>query len=206
MTAFRRIAQPTEDALVELLAGAQSDLHGLLTRLEPWERDFADKAWQGVADIAAALWPRLRQLMPGRSDLSLLQQAWAARFRSRVHIGLLYRAGLSHPDLLNETVRLHALTLRRWRSPTSASGDGAAPSRNFAKVDTTRSRAPPCAAYPRQACAAAGKPKKSAMFASQERTARSVFAASVFVRYPVGWVCRISANFASASSTPRARM
>ena len=123
MTAFRRIAQPTEDALVELLAGAQSDLHGLLTRLEPWERDFADKAWQGVADIAAALWPRLRQLMPGRSDLSLLQQAWAARFRSRVHIGLLYRAGLSHPDLLNETVRLHALTLRRWRSPTSASGD-----------------------------------------------------------------------------------
>lgn len=123
MTSFRKSAQIVEKALSDQLASLQVQLHELLTRLDPWSSGFSDKAWQGIERMTQSLWPELRRIMPGHSDLALLQQAWAARFESRVHIGLLYRAGLTHPDLTSEAIRLHALTLRRWRSPSSRSGD-----------------------------------------------------------------------------------
>lgn len=122
-TIFRQAAQPVHDGLVELLAAAQLDLHKLLTRLDPWDTGFAEKVWQGIADIASGMWPQLHKLMPGQSKRAALQQAWAARFHSRVHIGLLYRAGLADPELAEEAARLHTLTLTRWRSPLSTSGD-----------------------------------------------------------------------------------
>lgn len=123
MSAFRHAAQPVHDGLAELLFAAQSDLHGLLTRLDPWDRAFADKAWQGIADITGGMWPQLHKLMPGHSKRSVLQQAWAARFHARVHIGLLYRAGLADPELADEAARLHAITTSRWSSPLSPSDD-----------------------------------------------------------------------------------
>ena len=123
MSAFRQAAQPVHDGLAELLFAAQSDLHGLLTRLDPWDRSFADKAWLGIADITRGMWPQLNKLMPGHSKRSVLQQAWAARFHARVHVGLLYRAGLADPELADEAARLHTITTGRWSSPLSTSDD-----------------------------------------------------------------------------------
>ena len=123
MSDFRQAAQPVQKGLAELLLAAQSELHGLLTRTDPWDSDFADKLWQGIAEIASSMWPQLHQLLPGPSKRSVLQQAWAARFQARVHIGLLYRAGLADPELADEAARLHAITTDRWRSPLSTSGD-----------------------------------------------------------------------------------
>ncbi|MFM8737148.1 MAG: hypothetical protein ACKOGB_05595, partial [Betaproteobacteria bacterium] len=70
-----------------------------------------------------ALWPLLQQLRPGQPDVYGLQQAWAARFEARVHIGLLYRAGMANPATAAEAQRLRGITLQRWASGPGAAGD-----------------------------------------------------------------------------------
>jgi hypothetical protein len=74
MTSFRKSAQIVEKALSDQLASLQVQLHELLTRLDPWSSGFSDKAWQGIERMTQSLWPELRRIMPGHSDLALLQQ------------------------------------------------------------------------------------------------------------------------------------
>ncbi|MFM8509224.1 MAG: hypothetical protein ACKOCU_02715, partial [Betaproteobacteria bacterium] len=109
------------------LAGIFSDVEEAvrqqLTELDPWAASFSADAWQGVNTHCQALWPLLQQLMPGQPDVYGLQQAWASRFEARVHIGLLYRAGMANPATATEAQRLRGITLERWASGPGAAGD-----------------------------------------------------------------------------------
>ncbi len=123
MSAVPTTPQERQQALSAMLDELESRLAALLTSLNPWAADFGQAAWAGIAQLSDPLWPRLRALMPQRDDRFLLQQAWAACFSARIHIGLLYRAGLAQPATQSEAVRLRELTLRRWAAGPRAEGD-----------------------------------------------------------------------------------
>ncbi len=119
-------AKPTQDlqrALAEAFGGVEKAVCQQLTELDPWSASFAEDAWQGVNTHCLGLWPLLQQMMPGQPDIYCLQQAWAARFEARVHIGLLHRAALAQAATVAEARRLRGITLERWARGPGAQGD-----------------------------------------------------------------------------------
>ena len=116
MTRFAKSAMSMQVGLIKLFSGAQVDLQTTLTRLDPWDAGFADRAWSQLAQAGEQLWLNLRHLMPGFSDKSVLQQTWAACLSNQLHIGLLYRAALTQPALHQEVRRLHKIAIERWHS------------------------------------------------------------------------------------------
>jgi retron-type reverse transcriptase len=133
----------TADKLIGLLDEHQIILQAVLTAHDPLSPVFTTAAWQAVNATAAKLWPALCEGLSeafadrgstatgvgepddrsAQLDRYALQQAWAACWRNRVSIGLLYRAGLSQPSTQAEALRLRNLTLERWAKEPGAQGD-----------------------------------------------------------------------------------
>ncbi|NBQ88054.1 MAG: hypothetical protein EBU07_11350, partial [Betaproteobacteria bacterium] len=109
--------------VLKLLNAQQDRLRTTLTELDPLAPQFAETAWQAIAALAEPLWQPLRQMVDTERDVYVLQQAWAAGWKSRLHVALLYRAGMANPATREEALRLRGITLERWQKPLSPKDD-----------------------------------------------------------------------------------